>query len=360
MAKVIARTEFAAAVNQLANDRGIDPEMVLGAIESSIVAAFQKDAKERGEEIDETIEYKVDVDPVNGGIMMTTPDPDNPGKMKDVTPPGFGRIAAQTAKQVIIQKMREAERSVIIAAYKERIGSVVNGMIMRIDGHNIIIDLGKAEGLMPQYEQVLSEDYELNQRLVFYIESIKETIRGEEIILSRAHKNLVVQLFKREVPEVNSGNVEVKSIAREAGARTKMAVFSSQQGVDPVGSCVGQKGVRVQAVINELKGEKIDIIEYNADASRFIAAAMSPATVQSVLVNDQELTALVTVPDDQLSLAIGKDGQNVRLAAKLTGYKLDVVGASGIKPESSRSAESATVEADDDQEPSQADPKELD
>lgn len=344
MAKVIARTEFAAAVNQLAKDRGIDPEMVLGAIEASIVAAFRKDAKERGEEIDEEIEFQVAVDPVNGGIRMTTADTENPGKMKDVTPPGFGRIAAQTAKQVIIQKMREAERSVIIAAYKDRLGSIMNGMIMRVDGHNVIVDLGKAEGVMPQYEQVMSEEYELNQRLVFYIDSIKETVRGEEIILSRAHKNLVVQLFKREVPEVNSGSVEVKSIAREAGARTKMAVSSTQQGVDPVGSCVGQKGVRVQAVINELKGEKIDIIEYNADPSRFIAAAMSPATVQSVTVNDIEMVALVTVPDEQLSLAIGKDGQNVRLAAKLTGYKLDVVGTSGAKPESAK--EPALPDAD--------------
>lgn len=336
MAKVIARTEFAAAVAALAKERGVDPEIVLETLESAIVAAFRKDAKEAGREIDEELEYKVSVDPSSGEIRIVSYDPENSDTEKDVTPPGFGRIAAQTAKQVIIQKIREAEKSAVIASYQDRIDNVMNGMVLRFDGSHIIVDLGKAEAVMPPQEQTPTDHYELNQRMAFYIEGIRETIRGKEIIVSRAHKQLVAKLFKREVPEVNAGSVEIRSIAREPGARTKIAVFSTQQGVDPVGSCVGQKGVRVQAVIDELKGEKIDIIEYSEDPSRFIAAAMSPATVEAVKIDADTHTALITVPDDQLSLAIGKDGQNVRLAAKLTEYKLDVIGSSGIKPESSK------------------------
>jgi len=349
MAKVVARTEFSAAVSQLAKERGIDPEIVLASIEAAIVAAYKKDAKENGVEIDEeVVDFRVSVDPVSGGVRVVEFEIENSdGEGKDVTPPGFGRIAAQTAKQVIMQKMREAEKSALIAVYRDRVGNVMNGMVLRYDGPFVVVDLGKAEALMPPHEQVHNENYDLNKRMAFYIEGIRETMKGEQIIVSRSHAQLVSQLFAREVPEVNSGSVEIKAIAREAGARTKIAVDSTQQGVDPVGSCVGQKGVRVQSVINELNGEKIDIIEYDEDPVRFIAAAISPATAESVKVNEADESALIIVPDDQLSLAIGKDGQNVRLAAKLTGYKLDVEGASGIKPDSAPASMEVAVSEND-------------
>lgn len=343
MAKVIPRTAFAAAVSQVAKDHNIDPDVVLEAIQSAIIAAYKKDLKEKGLEIDETNTYKATVDGSSGSVQVFCAKAEAPEDFEDVTPPGFGRIAAQTAKQVIIQKMREAERSVIISQYKEKIGGLINGMVLRYEGSNVVIDLSKTEAVMPAFEQVESEDYQPGTRMIFYVSEIREGPRGEEIVVSRAHKNLVIQLFKREVPEVNSGAVEIKAIAREPGGRTKMAVVSTQPGVDPVGSCVGQKGVRVQSVINELKGEKIDIFEWSEDIKRLVASAIAPAMAQNVIIDQDRITALVTVPDDQLSLAIGKDGQNVRLAAKLTNYKIDVIGESGIKPESARDSEPQIV-----------------
>ncbi|MEK7119500.1 MAG: transcription termination factor NusA, partial [Patescibacteria group bacterium] len=246
---------------------------------------------------------------------------------KDITPPGFGRIAAQTAKQVILQRIREAEKQAVLADFQTKIGSIVPGMVLRFDGPNVIIDIGRTQAVMPPSEQSQGERYHLNQRLTFYIEGIRETSRGNEIIVSRAHKGLVEGLFKREVPEVASGAVELRIVAREAGGRTKLAVYSNQSGVDPVGSCVGQKGVRVQAVIAELGGsEKVDIIQWNDDAKQFIAAALAPAKELEIILDEKKKSALVLAPDDQLSLAIGRDGQNVRLAAKLTGWKIDIRG----------------------------------
>jgi len=318
-----ARTEFAAALNQICAERGIEPEVVLDTIKAAILAAYRKDYG-----IDEEIEYEVEIDATTGAARIFK----NVGKKKeDITPPGFGRIAAQTAKQVILQRVREAEKDAIISEYTEKVGSIINGMVLRFDGPNIIIDIGRGQGTMPPQEQIQSERYKLNQRLVFFIADIRDTMKGKTIIVSRTHPGLVEQLFAREVPEVASKAVEIKAVAREGGMRTKIAVDSTQEGVDPVGSCVGQRGIRVQAVINELAGEKIDIIQYSQKPEAFIASALAPAEGIKVELDEERKKAVVTVPDDQLSLAIGRGGQNVRLAAKLTEYKIDIQGESGEK-----------------------------
>ena len=296
-------------------------------IKDAIKSAYKKDYGGEVEEIE------VEIDDENGSARIFK------GK-KEVTPPGFGRIAAQTAKQVLLQRIREAEKGAIFSEYEKKIGAIINGMIQRIDGANIIVDLGKTEAVMPVTERIQGEDYRLNQRLKFYIVGIRDGARGQEIIVSRSHQGLVQGLFKLEVPEIGSGIVEIKGIAREAGSRSKVAVSSRQTGVDPVGSCVGQKGVRVQAVIAELGNEKIDVIAYSDDPAKFVAASLSPATVDKVSVNEAEKTAFVEVPDDQLSLAIGKDGQNVRLSAKLTSWRIDINGAEKLQ-------ESPKVKKDD-------------
>jgi N utilization substance protein A len=307
------RTEFASALSQVAAERGIDASDVIETIKEAIKAAYRRDY---GAEIEE---LEVEIDPETGVAKILH-------QGKDVTPAGFGRIAAQTAKQVILQRIRESEKAAILTEYEKKVGTVVNGMVQRIEGPVTHVDLGKAEGIMPPSEQTESEIYRQNQRLKFYIKEIREGSRGSEIIVSRSAKELVQGLFKLEVPEINSGVVEIKAIAREAGKRTKVAVQSRQAGVDPVGSCVGQKGVRVQAVIAELGDEKIDIILWSEEINKFIASALSPAKVDSVVINESEKSATVYVPEDQLSLAIGKEGQNVRLAAKLTGYRIDIKG----------------------------------
>lgn len=317
------RTDFTVALAQIAAERGIDPLVVIETLKQAMVAAYKRDAREHGTEIAEEEQFEVMVDNITGEVKIYHQEND---KKVEVTPPGFGRIAAQTAKQVILQKIREAEKGAILDEYSHRLGTLVSGMIMRFDGPNIIVDIGKAEAVMPSSEQVRSESYHLNQRMTFFVDSIQEGPRGQQIIVSRASSGLVSSLFKREVPEINSGVVEITVIAREPGGRTKIAVSSKQGGVDPVGSCVGQKGVRVQEVIEELNGEKIDIIQYSENLEKFIASALSPAQGVNVKLNEKDKTAVVTVPDDQLSLAIGKDGQNVRLAAKLTGFKIDIVG----------------------------------
>jgi len=238
---------------------------------------------------------------------------------------------------VLLQKIREAEKTAILDEYSKRIGTLVNGLVLRFDGPNVIVDIGKTEGVMPPQEQVRAEKYRLNQRLTFFIKDIRDSARGREVLVSRADKGLVEALFRREVPEVASGAVEIKAIAREPGNRSKIAVSSTRVGVDPVGSCVGQKGVRVQAVINELEGEKIDVIQHSDDLEKFVVAALSPAEGVKVELDKKKETAKVTVPDDQLSLAIGAKGQNVRLAAKLTGYKIDIKGAEKITPKEKES-----------------------
>ena len=327
------RSEFALALNQVANERGIDPAVVLETIQAAILAAYRKDY---GAADIETL--KVVLNPDTGEAKILKEDG------ADVTPPGFGRIAAQTAKQVILQRIREAEKQAVLTDFQTKVGSIASGMVLRFDGPNVIVDIGRAQAVMPVQEQSQGERYRLNQRLTFYIEGIRETMRGNEIIVSRAHKGLVEGLFAREVPEVAQGAVQLKVIAREAGGRTKVAVFSTQSGVDPVGSCVGQKGVRVQAVINELGGsEKVDIIQWSEDAKQLLIASLAPAKDLDVKLNEKKKSAEVFVPEDQLSLAIGRDGQNVRLAAKLTGWKIDIKGktsnASKLIPEPTVSAE---------------------
>jgi N utilization substance protein A len=341
------RTDFTVALAQIAAERGIDPSVVIDTLKQAMVAAYKRDSREHGTEIAEEEQFEVVVDSITGEVKIFHQEND---KKVEVTPPGFGRIAAQTAKQVILQKIREAEKGAILDEYSHRLGTLVSGMIMRFDGPNIIVDIGKAEAVMPSSEQVRSESYHLNQRMTFFVDSIQEGPRGQQIIVSRAASGLVSSLFKREVPEINSGVVEIALIAREPGGRTKIAVSSKQGGVDPVGSCVGQKGVRVQEVIEELNGEKIDIIQYSENLEKFIASALSPAQGVSVKLNEKDKTAVVTVPDDQLSLAIGKDGQNVRLAAKLTGFKIDIVGenaqaekAKEAKAEAKKESSSATA-----------------
>lgn len=350
------RSEFALALNQVATERGIDPNVVLETIKAAILAAYRKDYG-----IDETLMLSVDLNADTGEAKVLQDG-------KDVTPPGFGRIAAQTAKQVILQRIREAEKSAVLADYQGKVGGIAPGMILRFDGPNVIVDIGRTQAVMPVSEQNPAERYHLNQRLTFYIEGIRETMRGNEIIVSRAHKGLVEGLFAREVPEVAQGSVELRVVAREAGNRTKVAVFSNAPGVDPVGSCVGQKGVRVQAVINELgSNEKVDIIQWSDDVKQFIIASLAPAKDMEVSLDEQKQAAEVMVPEDQLSLAIGRDGGNVRLAAKLTGWKIDIKGkpGTGPKPEAAKAetpevpkAEEKAAEAPDEGPKAAANPEE--
>jgi N utilization substance protein A len=333
-----ARTEFAAALNQICAERGISPDSVMDTIKSAILAAYRKDFG-----IEEGYQYEVKINPETGAAKIYRfPEPEQNEELEEereestqggaipdkeeITPPGFGRIAAQTAKQVILQRVREAEKEAVIEDYQDKVGTIVNGMVLRFEGRNIVCDIGRGQGLMPAEEQIRNEKYRMNQRLVLFIKEIREFHGTEKIIVSRTSTELVAKLFRKEVPEVNSGAVEIKKVAREAGSRSKVAVESQRPGVDPVGSCVGQKGVRVQAVIDQIGGEKIDIVPFSEDPKLFIAAALSPAEDIDVEVDEEDSKAVVKVPEDQLSLAIGKDGQNVRLATKLTGYKIDIEG----------------------------------
>ena len=317
------RTEFAQALKAIATERGLDPEVIIDTIKQAIIAAYKRDARDQGENVDE-MDYDVEMDSVNGEARVFAWPLEKPEEKKDVTPPGFGRIAAQTAKQVIHQKIREAEKSTVMDEYGQRIGSLISGIILRFDGPNVRVDLGRTEGIMPVEERTPDERLSVNQRLTFLLKEIRETPKGKEVILSRGDPEFVKRLFAREVPEIGSGSVEIKSIAREAGIRTKMTVYSNQQGVDPVGSCVGQKGVRVQAVTNELGGERVDIIPFSEDMAELVKSSLSPAENLSVSLDEENKVAHIKAPEDQLSLAIGRDGQNARLSAKLTGWRIEV------------------------------------
>ena len=382
--------EFGSAVMQIADEKGISKERVHEVVEAALAAAYKKDYGKKGqvikskfdevqksasfflvkEVVDETTrefveeeEVSLDTEGVSGKGKVGEKEEDvaayvvdedhlprfNPerdmllaeakklkkgSKVGDVIelplPPydEFGRVAAQTAKQVIIQRIREAERESMFAEYKEKEGQVVNGTVQRVEGRNVFVDLGKSVGVLFPSEQIEGENYRIGQHLKVYLARVESDTKGPGLLLSRTHPDMVRHLFSLEVPEIFTGTVEIKAIAREAGSRTKIAVFSSEEGVDPIGSCVGQKGTRVQAIIDELGGEKIDIIEWNEDLKKFISAALSPAKVLNVELFEEEKRTLVKVPSDQLSLAIGKRGQNVRLAAKLTGWKIDVTADS--------------------------------
>ena len=313
----MAVTEFNAAIKQVATERGIPIESVLESIKAALATAYRKDF---GGDVSQ-IEAVLDADTGEARILRNG---------EDVTPSGFGRIAAQTAKQVILQKIRETEKEVVLDEYKEKIGTLVIGHIFRIEGNAVILDLGKAQAVLPISEQVESEIYRPNQRLKVLIKDVRQTQRGTEIIVTRADSDFVKKLFETEVPEMPSGVVKIEAIAREAGSRTKMAVSSSDEKIDPVGSCVGQKGVRVQSIISELFGEKIDIIPFAHSTEKFIASSLSPAKVIDVELFPDEKRAVVTVPEDQQSLAIGREGQNARLANKLTKWKIDIKSVTGM------------------------------
>ncbi len=348
--------EFSSTIAQIAEEKGIAADKVIETIAAAIAAAYRRDYGKRGQDVRATFDvktgrariYKV-MTVAEPQILVEGEEPklQNPdaefslveakkhkadAKIGDeisfeVTPtdPNYGRIAAQTAKQVIIQRIREAERSATFEAFKGKEGEILNGTIQRIENGNIFVDLGRATGVLFPSEQVPTEHYRVNQRVKVYLVKVELTSRGTDIILSRSHPGMLRKLFELEVPEVYSGIVEIKAVAREAGQRSKVAVISHQEGVDAVGSCIGQRGTRIQTVISELSGEKIDIIQWDDDAVKFIGQALSPAKVVTVDLQDVEHKAVVHVNEDQLSLAIGKRGQNVRLAAKLTGWRIDIV-----------------------------------
>lgn len=310
---VLQRSEFALALNQIASERGVDPNVILETMKGAILAAFRKDNPTD----EEDAEFTVDLNENTGETRILKAG-------KDITPPGFGRIAAQTAKQVLLQKIREKEKDAIINEYSKRLGTVVNGMILRFAGPNIIVDIGKAEAVLPATQKIPNEQYFLNKKMPVYIMEISED-KGREVIVSRTHNGLIEGLLRREVPEVAAGSVLIDKIVREPGSRAKIAVSSKQSGIDPVGSCVGQKGVRIQAVIDALDGlEKIDVIQGSSDPAKFIVNALSPAKNIEVVVDEKEKIAHVTAPKEEMPLVIGRDGQNVRLAGKLTGYNLEV------------------------------------
>lgn len=309
------QSEFYAALNQVSAEKGIEPEVVLESIKTALLAAYRKST---GEEVEEG--YTVEIHPETGAAKILKGE-------EDVTPTDFGRIAAQTAKQVVIQKLREAEKESLISEYSDKVGTVVRGHVFRVEKGVVVLDLGKAHGIMPPSEQIPGEHYVVNQRCSVLIKEVREGIRGAEVIVSRSDPEFVRELFMLEVPELGSGTVEIKGLVREAGSRTKIAVFSEEPNIDPVGSCVGQKGVRVRSIIEELGEERIDIITFSDETEKYIANALSPAQVTEVSLDEKSREATVYVTEDQISLAIGKGGQNVRLAAKLVGWRLDVKSA---------------------------------
>jgi len=372
---MIDTKQFLSAINQIAEEKGISKEKIIETIEMAIAAAYKKDYGERGQIV------RAKLEPETGAVtmhqvkivvdesMLRTPEEEVQAEIREakehaeiaegavkkitfnaerhimledakaikpdavleeeITFPleaheDFGRIAAQTAKQVIIQRLREAEREMVLSEYKSREGEVANAQVQRFEWKNVIFDLGKTSAIMYPEEQIPQERYRIGERMKVYIVKVDMTPKGPMVVVSRSHPLLIQKLFELEVPEVASGVVQLKAIAREAGSRSKIAVATIQDSVDPIGACVGQKGTRVSTVISELGGEKIDIIEWSSDPEKFIASALSPAKVLSVNINLETRESTAVVPNDQLSLAIGKGGQNVRLAARLSGWKIDV------------------------------------
>lgn len=334
--------DFIDALHEIEKEKGISLEVIFEALESALISSYKKN-------FGSSQNVLVDINKETGKVLVystkdvveVVEDPyleitiDEAKKLSDkhevgdlikieITPKDFGRIAAQTAKQVVIQRIKDAERDVIYDDFINRENEIITGLIQRISKNNVFIDLGKTEGILPPIEQIEGEEYEQGDRLKLIIIEVKKTTKGPQIVLSRSHPSLVKRLFELEIPEINDGVVEVFSIAREAGARTKIAVFSKDPDVDPLGACVGFKGSRVRAIVDELNGEKIDIVVWSKDIAEFIGNSLSPSKVVKVVINEKEKSALVVVPDYQLSLAIGKEGQNARLAAKLTNWKIDI------------------------------------
>ena len=344
--EAIDSKELIIAMDELEKENGIKKDYLLEAIETALVTAYKRNYnsqenvkvvvdRETGAShlysVKEVVEHaenpilqisleearKIDKEAQIGGTVDV-----------ELVPKNFGRIAAQTAKQVIIQKLREAEREIIYSEYSERKGEIVSGIIQKADQNIVVMDLGKVEGVMPAKEQIPTEKYHVNDKIKGYILDVEKGAKGvPQVIISRACPEFVKKLFEFEIPEIYEGVIEIKAVSRDAGSRSKVAVYSPNENIDPVGSCVGQKGVRIQNIINELNGEKIDVIEWNADLSIYISSALLPAQVMAVDIDEENRIAQVIVPDDQLSLAIGKSGQNARLAAKLTGlsdWRIDI------------------------------------
>ncbi|MBE3101593.1 MAG: transcription termination/antitermination protein NusA [Firmicutes bacterium] len=334
--------EFLEAIEQICKEKGIDRDILLEAIEAALVSAYKKN-------FGSAPNVKVNIDRQSGGVKvfalkkvvkdvrdeLLEIDELDAKKISpvyqlndildiEVTPKNFGRIAAQNAKQVVVQRIREAERGLIFEKYVEKENEMVSGLVQRIEKKNIFIDLDKTEAILPPNEQIPDEDYQVNNRIKVYITEVKKTTKGPQVMVSRTHPGLVKRLFEFEVPEIARGEVIIKNISREAGSRSKISVYAGDKDIDPVGSCVGHKGTRVQQIVEELKGEKIDIIRWSDNPREYIASALSPAKVLFVSTSSTEKSARVIVPDNQLSLAIGKEGQNARLAAKLTGWKIDI------------------------------------
>lgn len=336
------RAEFMDALNLIEKEKGIDKEIIFEAIEASLVSACKKNFGS-GQNIKVVIDRETgnvacyaqktvtdEIQDEQNEILLAAARVLNPnytvGDVVDleVTPRDFGRISAQTAKQVVVQKFREAEREILYNQYITKEREVVTGIVQRRDRRNIIVQMGKIDAVLASNEQIPGEQYNFMDRLKVYVLEVKQTTKGPQIFVSRTHPELVKRLFEQEVPEVFDGTVEIKSIAREAGSRTKIAVYSKDKNVDALGACVGQNGYRVNVIVKELGGEKIDVINWSDDPKEFIAAALSPSKVLAVALNADEQSAKIVVPDHQLSLAIGKEGQNARLSAKLTGWRIDI------------------------------------
>ena len=311
-------SELLLILEQLERDKGIDKEILIQAVEAAVASAAKKVWN-----VDKEEDVKVVLDRKTGKLTAFA-------GTQEIKSKDFGRIAAQTAKQVVIQKIREAEKDVVFTEYQARIGQIVSGGVYRFDKGNLIVDLGKAEGFVPKSEQSPKEEFKQGDRIRAYILEVKRETKGPQIVLSRAHPHFVKRLFELEVPEIFEGIVEVKAISRDAGERTKIAVYSKDEKVDCVGACVGMRGSRVKSIVSELHGEKIDIVRYSSDMKEYIQAALSPAQISQIQLNKEKKVADIMVADDQLSLSIGKHGQNVRLASKLIGWELNIRSASQI------------------------------
>ena len=340
--------EFVEALNELCKTRRIKKEVLLEAIEQALMSAYKKN-------FDSASNARVTLDAITGEVAVyaqkkvveqvenpqleiaaDNPAVDNKYQLGDiveveVTPRNFGRIATQAAKQVIVQRIREAERGVIYDEYIEKEAEILTAIVLRVEGKTVYVDLNRTEGVLEPSQQMPEEEFHVGDRIKVYVMEVSRSQKGPQVMVSRTHSGLVKRLFEMEVPEIQTGVVQIKSIAREAGYRTKMAVYSSDAAVDPVGACVGQRSTRVESIVNELRGEKIDIIKWSSDPAEYIAQALSPAKVVGVFVNEHEKAAKVVVLDNQLSLAIGKEGQNARLAAKLTGWKIDIKSQSQME-----------------------------
>jgi N utilization substance protein A len=342
------KSDFLIAITQIAAEKNLPKEVVLQAVETALISAYKKDSEATSNivvridrntgnvhvfaqkaVVEEVEDERVDISLKEARRIK--PDAQLGDILEfEVTPANAGRIAAQTAKQVVLQRLREAEREMVYEEFSNREGDIVSGVIQRLDARQIIVDLGKTEGVLPPNEQVRTEHYRPGTRMKFYLVEVHKSNKGPQLVLSRTHKNLLKRLFELEVPEIYKGTVEIKSIAREPGYRSKVAVSARQEGVDPVGSCVGLRGIRIQNIVNELGGERIDVVQWDTNPARFVANALSPAQVSGVSVSQEDNTASVVVPDRQLSLAIGKEGQNARLAAKLTGWRIDIKSESAV------------------------------